>query len=730
MITTYSLSRLSLFLILCMIVPFCISGTTALQKTDLYSKDTLGQSNPNANQGNSLLGTTEHASDRLIVKYNTQSLQAKSDMMSAQSTANAESKSTVIQDLATEGIPGMQVVQVTGTTLDNAMKVYENNPDVLYVEPDYLISLSPIEEAGNVPDNRNTQQYMSIQAATTSYPNDPDFQNLWGLRNTGQSPFYGTSGSDIHASSAWKATTGSPGVTVAVIDTGVDYSHPDLAPVIWANPAETVNGIDDDKNGYIDDTRGWNFVSKNNNPMDDHGHGTHCAGTIGAVGNNGIGVAGVTWKCRIMPLKFLNSQGNGYTSDAISAILYANKMGVPIISNSWGGFQSQSLRDAIEASSAVVICAAGNSGANSDTNPVYPAAYPSNTIISVAATDYNDKLASFSNYGTTSVDLAAPGVRIYSTAPGAGYKYMNGTSMATPFVSGVAALIKSQNPSLTNSQIKSRILDYSDTLPSLTGKIANGRRLNAARALGVSESTPTPTPSPTKTPTPPPTPLPTPTVTKTPTKTPTASPTPTVTKPPTQPPTPYPTPTITKTPTKPPTSVPTPPVTKPPTPFPTPTASNTCGVLKTDIKNGFLGQGQAVVYGYSIPKDGRSKIEWVIDSYSSNNIIGNNKKSTTPAFDLYVCENCNPKYSLCYAKYSSQYPNNYVSITPPKAGSSYYLMIYARKGSGSFTLKANSYQCSGVASMQSVSQGQNTYSVFGKDTSLNPGVQVPWAQFV
>ncbi len=467
--------------------------------------------------------STEYAPDRLIVRYNPDRPRAESSMMSIQSATNTQAGTSVVKDLSDAGIPGMQVVQVTTNTLDAAMEAYKNSPDVLYVEPDYKISLSPIEKTGKVAD----VDTMSINSA--AYPNDPGYQYLWGLHNTGQAPFYGMADADIDAPEAWGITTGSPNVVVAVVDTGVDYNHPDLAANIWQNSGEIINGVDDDGNGYIDDVRGWNFVSKNNDPMDDNGHGTHCAGTIAAVGNNGIGVTGTAWNVKIMPLKFLNAQGSGYVSDAISAILYANRKGAAVISNSWSGTgYTQSLKDAIDASSAVVVCAAGNSGANSDIAPQYPAAFTSSNILSVAATDYNDKLASFSNYGPNSVDLAAPGVSIYSTSKSGTYQYLSGTSMATPHVSGVAALIKSQNPSMSATQIRSRIFSSVDTISSLSGKVGSGGRLNAAKALG--GSTPTPTPTPTNTPyptvTPTKTPTPTPTYTPYPTPTPTVSPTP------------------------------------------------------------------------------------------------------------------------------------------------------------------------------------------------------------
>ncbi len=437
--------------------------------------------------------SSEYASDRVIVKYKTDLMSVNSALPSVMSTANAEVGATVMEDYSASGLTGMQVVQVKGIPVSEAVQEYKSNPNVLYAEPDYLISLPP-EQPGKAAAVGDV-----LEIASTRTPNDPDFPLLWGLKNTGQAPFYGTTGVDINAPAAWAVTTGSSGIVIAIVDTGVDYTHPDLAANIWKNPGEIPNnGIDDDRNGYVDDVNGWNFASKNNNPYDDNGHGTHCAGTIAAVGNNGIGVTGVCWNAKIMPLKFLTASGNGYVSDAISAILYANRMGVPVISNSWGGKQyTQALKDAIDASPAVVVCAAGNSGVNTDNTPQYPSAYTSSNIISVAATDYKDNLAGFSNYGVSSVDLAAPGVTIRSTYKGGQYQYLSGTSMATPYVSGVAALVKTAYPSMSKSQIKDRILGSVNRVSALSGKVASGGRLNAAAALGTS-----PTPTPTVTPTP------------------------------------------------------------------------------------------------------------------------------------------------------------------------------------------------------------------------------------
>jgi len=471
-----------------------ISNSQDLINTSVSSGVTVnGQNSVQVKSSPSLQVSAEYAPERVIVRYKTDTMSTMSALPSVMSTTNAEVGASVMTDYSEAGIPGMQVVQVKGVPVTKAIQEYTSNPNVLYAEPDYLVSLPP-EQADKV-----STRVESLELASMRTPNDPDFPLQWGLKNTGQAPFYGQSGADIKAADAWGTTTGSSSVVIAVVDTGVDYTHPDLAGNIWINSGEIPNnGIDDDRNGYVDDVRGWNFASSNNNPMDDHGHGTHCAGSIAAVSNNNLGITGVCWNARIMPLKFLNASGNGRVSDAISAILYANRMGAQVISNSWGGTQyTQALKDAIDASPAVVVCAAGNSGQNSDQYPQYPAAMSSSNIISVAATDNKDKLASFSNYGTSSVDLAAPGVNIRSTYKNGQYQYLSGTSMATPYVSGVAGLLKAVNPSMTKNQIRDRILNTVDRLSSLSGKVATGGRLNAAAAVGSVSPTPTVTPTPT-----------------------------------------------------------------------------------------------------------------------------------------------------------------------------------------------------------------------------------------
>jgi VCBS repeat-containing protein len=352
-----------------------------------------------------------------------------------------------------------------GVSVQSALAAYKSHPSVEYAQEDFRVHL-----AGPV------------------IPNDPQFPSLWGMNNTGQTG--GTPDADIDAPEAWAVTTGSSNTVIAVIDTGVDYNHADLRANMWVNPGEIPgNGIDDDGNGFRDDIYGADFVNNDGDPMDDHFHGTHVAGTLGAVGNNGIGVAGVNWTGRIMALKFLDAFGYGYTSGAIAALNYAVANGATISNNSWGGGPfDQGLYDAINAAGNaghIFVAAAGNDGSNNDTFPFYPAGFNLPNIISVAATDHNDALASFSNYGSTSVDLAAPGVNVLSTTPGNTYGTYSGTSMATPHVTGVVALIRSQHPTWTNTQIKDQVLSSVDPLPSLAGKTVTGGRLNAATAVGV-----------------------------------------------------------------------------------------------------------------------------------------------------------------------------------------------------------------------------------------------------
>lgn len=364
-------------------------------------------------------------------------------------------------------VPGLREVRIdAGMSVAEALAAYRADPQVAFAEPDYR-----------------------VYALAT--PNDPSYDELWGLHNIGQTA--GIADADIDAAEAWDITQGNSGTLVAVIDTGVDYRHPDLSANIWTNPGEIAgDGVDNDHNGYVDDVHGYDFINNDGDPMDDHGHGTHVAGTIGAVGNNGIGVTGINWNTRIMALKFLDSSGSGSTSDAIEALEYAVAMGAQISNNSYGGDPfSQSFYNAlVNARDAghVFVAAAGNNGMNNDTSPFFPANYELDNIVSVAATDDRDQLAYFSNYGQATVDLAAPGVDILSTKPGNAYQLSSGTSMAAPHVAGVLTLVRSQHPDWSYGQVIQQVTGTVDCLPSLAGRTTTGGRLNAARAVGAPDT--------------------------------------------------------------------------------------------------------------------------------------------------------------------------------------------------------------------------------------------------
>lgn len=362
----------------------------------------------------------------------------------------------------------VEVLRLPGTTAQQSMAALQNHPSVEFVEPNYVLSIAAV-------------------------PNDPQFSQLWGLQNTGQTG--GTPGADIDATLAWNVTTGSGDVKIGVIDTGVDWTHPDLAPNIWTNPGEIPgNLIDDDNNGYVDDVHGYDFANNDGNPMDDHGHGTHTSGTIAAVGNNGIGVTGINWQAKIVGIKFLDGGGFGTTENAVRSVEYAITVGVRLTNNSWGGGEfSTALQQAIEAAGnagQLFVAAAGNASTNIDAFPFYPAAYPSDNIVTVAATNHNDQLSYFSNYGATSVDLAAPGENILSTVPGGGYFEASGTSMATPHVTGVLALLWGRRPGLSPAQAKALLLSGVDTLSALNGFVLTNGRLNALLAVADRDTIP------------------------------------------------------------------------------------------------------------------------------------------------------------------------------------------------------------------------------------------------
>ncbi|MCE9628159.1 MAG: S8 family serine peptidase, partial [Candidatus Eisenbacteria bacterium] len=361
---------------------------------------------------------------------------------------------------------GLEALSVPGMDPAEAAARLSQDPRVEYAEPDYLVSI------GRTPD-------------------DPRYPEQFGLHNAGQTG--GLAGADIGADRAWEFYTGEPSLLVADIDTGCDYDHEDLAANIWTNPGEVAgNGIDDDRNGYIDDVHGYDFYGHDGDPRDDNGHGTHTAGTIAAVGNNGVGVTGVVWQAKLVILKFLNANGSGPTSGAIEAIGYCVRNGIRLSNNSWnGGFYSRALEDAISAAGDaghLFVAAAGNARTDNDAAPSYPAALPADNIITVAATDHADQLAGFSNYGLTSVDLAAPGADILSTVPNNGYHLLSGTSMAAPHVTGAAAFLMGRFPQMAIADVKARLLFFAEPKPGLIGRCVTGGRLNLALAAADADS--------------------------------------------------------------------------------------------------------------------------------------------------------------------------------------------------------------------------------------------------
>ena len=337
-----------------------------------------------------------------------------------------------------------------------AIAKLNQTPGIVYAEPDYMVHSLEI------------------------IPNDLNFNtpSMWGMRK-------------IRATDAWQIATGSNDVVVAVIDTGIDYRHPDLAANMWRNPGETENdGIDNDGNGFVDDIYGWCYLwedESHNRVSDSNGHGTHVAGIIGATGNNNIGISGVNWNVKLMSLKALSNFGEGSISDIIHAIHYADLMQAPIINCSYGNSEySQAEKDAINSCDALFVVAAGNDAANNDEIRTYPSNYDCPNILSVAATTFDDSLTDFSNYGANSVHIAAPGDSIFSTMPVGSYGILSGTSMATPYVTGAAALVLANNPGMTTTEIKTRLLKTVDPVPELAGMISSGGRLNAYRALNPS----------------------------------------------------------------------------------------------------------------------------------------------------------------------------------------------------------------------------------------------------
>jgi thermitase len=376
-----------------------------------------------------------------------------------------------------ESVAGLDVIEdEDGSKADDVVAEYRAFPEVEYAEANTQITLDH-DESGR----------------KHVHANDEQFAQQWGLFNSGQND--GKAGADISAMRAWAVTTGSEDVVVAVLDSGVDYTHPDLVNNIWTR-REIIKAYQDDDltaDGPVDDLHGFNVLEDNGDPMDENGHGTHCAGIIGAEGGNGIGIAGVNWHVKIMPLRFMDGDGTGTTKDAIEAINYVIDrkragVNVRIISASWGSTtRSRALEDVIRKAyeeGILFVAAAGNAGSDNDQMPHYPSGYNIGNVISVAALDRRDNLTSFSNYGAKSVQVAAPGAEIMSTWLNHDFAEKQGTSMATPFVAGVAALMLAQNPKMSVDDLRAKLLKSVDPIPALKGKVSSGGRINAAKAVG------------------------------------------------------------------------------------------------------------------------------------------------------------------------------------------------------------------------------------------------------
>lgn len=383
-----------------------------------------------------------------------------------------------------ESVQGLIAIDdLDGADMESVARQYAAMTDIVeYVSTNDIILLEDPAEGLSVRD--------LVDRPNDNVPNDPHFAEQWALNNVGQDG--GKAGADLKALQAWSKTKGSKDVVVAVLDTGVDYTHLDLASNMWVRAAGIPQYVDAEL-GTFNDIQGFDANINASDPMDENGHGTHCSGIVGAEGNNNEGIAGINWNVQIMPLKFLGRGGFGTTKDAIEAINYAidrkqKGVNLRVISASWGSTTySKALEDVIRAAGEqgiLFVAAAGNATTDNDKRPHYPSNYDLPNVISVAALDRTDSLASFSNYGAKTVHVAAPGREIVSTWLGNAYREASGTSMATPYVSGIAALIVANEPNISVEKLRERLLKSVDKIDSLSGKTVSGGRINAAKALG------------------------------------------------------------------------------------------------------------------------------------------------------------------------------------------------------------------------------------------------------
>lgn len=388
---------------------------------------------------------------RLLVKFKKSCAATEKKKLYSQSMANHVRQFKSIKDLEALQFP-------TEKEANSALELYRKHPEVIYAEHDYRVNIADA-------------------------PNDERFSSQWGLQNMGL--YSGKNDIDINAPEAWAIFADNSNVVIGIIDTGIDYNHPDLVKNLWVNPKEIANNqIDDDRNGYIDDVYGINVINGSGNPLDDNNHGSHVAGIIAATGNNQIGISGILQNAQIISCKFLDSFGSGSVSDAITCLDYFSTLNANIIAtnNSWGGGDySQALYEAISnhlKEGILFVTAAGNNSADNDRKNFYPSNYILPNIISVAAIDRNGKLANFSNYGRYTVQAAAPGVSILSTIV-QDYGEMDGTSMATPFVTGLAGLIKAYDSNANWSNIKNRIIASGKSLNALKTSTLTGKLIRA-----------------------------------------------------------------------------------------------------------------------------------------------------------------------------------------------------------------------------------------------------------
>ena len=421
-----------------------------------------------------------YVAGEVIVRYKPETVKKSLNGIQIESTANIEIQPVAIENVVVPGTDGIQRVKLRSDTLiKDAIAAYKRDPYVLWAQPNYIYHIDTV-------------------------PNDPEFGHQWALHNTGQlvNDKTGTADADIDAPEAWDSFTvgpvGSNSVVIAVLDSGLDYTNPEFTNNLWNNPGETgldsngrdkrFNKIDDDGSGIADDWMGWNMIDKNGDITDEIGHGTQIAAIVGAIGNNGNGIAGINWNVKILPVKIVNNAG--YVSDLrimlgfTQAYEYGNARIMVCPWSSMMAPDDEYVKDFIAKNNWMLfVFPAGNSGTNNDVTPYYPASYPYDNIISVGASNQLDNLAGFSNYGSTSVDLAAPGENILLPKFGGGYEYRAGTSYAASMVAGIAGLIRAIDPSANPVTIKNTILQNVDKKSSLSGKVYSGGRLNANNAL-------------------------------------------------------------------------------------------------------------------------------------------------------------------------------------------------------------------------------------------------------